>query len=117
MKWDELIAIRFDSLRLKEITGELTLPEQVELDELTQTLETEEAQNLAPFFEQKQREHKVLREKLEEVQRENEGLAKLISQQEQLAADARHWLAEFDRRNAQIRQAYNRLTGETFPTV
>jgi hypothetical protein len=117
MKWDELITIRFDSLRLKEITGELTLPEQVELDQLTQTLEAEEAQNLAPFFEQKQKEHKILREKLEGAQQENQGLAKLISQQEQLAADARRWLAEFDRRNAQIRQAYNRLTGETFPTV
>jgi GTPase SAR1 family protein len=86
MEWDEWMATRFDTLRLKEINGDLTPQEQAELNQLIQNLEAEEAQMLAAFFEHKQKEQKVLREKLEGMQQENEELAKLISQQEQLAA-------------------------------
>jgi len=54
----------------------------------------------------------ALRERLEALQADNEALARLLNQQEQLVADARQWLARFEERHRQIQQAYTQLTGE-----
>jgi predicted nuclease with TOPRIM domain len=117
MKWTAEQQTLFDELRARKLAGTLTTEEQARLDELTQMLEAEETRYLAPAVAQMRAEQTVLREQLETLQTDNEALARLLNQQEQLVADARHWLAQFEQRHSQIQQAYTRLTGEVLTVV
>jgi len=48
---------------------------------------------------------------------ENEELARLLAQQQSLAADARRFLVEFDQRRAAILGALARVSGGSLPTA
>jgi hypothetical protein len=115
MEWNEQLTDRFDELRLKQIAGALSAAEQEELFQLIQTIESGEASLLTAYFGHVAAENVRLQTKLQAVQDENEALGQLVIQQEQLVADARRWLAEFDRRNTQIQQSYSHLTGSSSP--
>jgi septal ring factor EnvC (AmiA/AmiB activator) len=117
MNWTTEQQALFDELRARELAGTLTTEEQARLAELTAILEAEEARYLAPVTARMRAEQAALREQLETLQTENEALARLLNQQEQLVADARHWLAQFEQRHSQIQQAYTRLTGEVLTVV
>lgn len=112
MDWNEETQVCFDKLRMKEIAGTLTEHEQAELAELFAMVEADEAIYLAPTIERMSHEQDTLRERLYRLQAENEALAKLLAQQEQLAADARRWLAQFEKRHRSILRTYMHLTGE-----
>lgn len=113
MNWDTEMQARFDYLRAKELAGTLTAPEEAELAKLATALEADETRRLAPSLDQVRAEQTALRERLRTLQAENEELAKLLNQQEQLVADACRWLAQFEQRHHLIRQTYMRLTGES----
>jgi len=117
MNWTAKQQSLFDELRTRELTGTLTTEEQGRLTNLTTILEAEETRYLAPVIAQMRVEQTSLRERLETLQVGNEDLARLLNQQEQLVADARHWLAQFERRHLQIQQAYTHLTGEVLTAV
>ena len=117
MNWTGEQQALFDKLRAHELAGTLTAEEQTKLVELTQALEAEEARYLSPVAARMRAEQVALRERLKALQVENEALARLLNQQEQLVADARHWLTQFEQRHRQIQQTYTRLTGEVLTTV
>lgn len=115
MEWNEQLTDRFDELRLKQLAGELTVAEQEELSQLIQTVQVNETRLLVAYFDRVAAENVGLQTKLQAVQDENEALGQLAIQQEQLVADARRWLAEFDRRNTQIQKSYMHLTSNISP--
>ena len=94
MTWSIEQQALFDKLREKEMAGTLTPADQTQLIELTQALENDEALYLAPTVARLRAEQQALRERLLAAQSENEALAQLLNQQEQLAADTRRWLAQ-----------------------
>ena len=112
MEWSNEKQARFDDLRQRELTGTLSNTEQQELKVLTGILTQIADEALLPANERLQRELTELETRVEQRQDENEELAKLLHQQEQLTAESRQWLQDFDRRHAQIRETYARLTGE-----
>jgi len=112
MNWNAQMQTRLDELRAGELAGTLTDQEQAELAELTKVLEADEARHLAPTIARMREEQMALREQLRALQADNEELAKLLNQLEQLDADARRWLAQFEQRHLLIQQTYARLTGE-----
>ena len=112
MNWNAEMQTRFDQLRARELAGTLLAQEEAELMELVATLEADEARRLAPALAQMRAEQRGLREQLRALQTENEELAKLLGQQEQLVTDARRWLAQFQERHLVILQAYARITGQ-----
>ncbi len=112
MSWTAEQQELFDALRARELSGILTPAEQVQLKELYALLEAEEVLYLSPVIAQMKVDQTVLREKLESMQTENEALGRLLNQQEKLVVDARHWLAQFEKRHRRIQQAYTRLTGK-----
>jgi hypothetical protein len=112
MSWTAEQQELFDALRARELFGGLTPAEQGRLQALYACLEAEEALYLSPTIAQMKTDQTVLRERLESVQTENEALGRLVNQQEQLVADARRWLAQFEKRHRRIQRAYTRLTGE-----
>jgi len=85
-----------DDLRGKELTGTLTGPEQAELASLMAQVEADEARTLGPAVARLRTEVTDLEEKLAVVQDENRELARLLAQQQSLAADGRRFLADFD---------------------
>lgn len=115
MKWSDEKQAQFDELRQRELTGTISDAEQHELEALTNMLTQIADEALLPANERLQRELTELETRLKERQDENEELAKLLHQQEQLTAESRQWLHDFDRRHAQIREKYTRLTGEVLP--
>ncbi len=112
MNWNSETQTRFDQLRASQLAGALSTPEEAELAELAAALEADETRRLAPSLNQVRVEQTTLRERLQATQSENEELARLLNQQEQLVTDARRWLAQFEQRHRLIQQTYTRLTGE-----
>lgn len=112
MSWTDEKQARFDKLRQRETAGTLTAPEQEELQSLMATLTKAADDALIPAIARLQKEQAELEAKLQQRQLENEALAQLLHQQEQLTTESRQWLRDFDRRQAQIREQYTRLTGE-----
>lgn len=112
MDWNEEKQTRFDKLRQRQLTGTLTVDEQTELAEMAAMLEQEEARYLEPAIASLELEQAVTRERLQKLQADNEELAKLLHQQEQLAVEARRWLADFQQRHENIQAIYTQLTGE-----
>lgn len=117
MSWTKDSQARLDRLREKELAGALTGPEQVELGGLMAQVEAEEAQALAPAMERLRAEASELEQELCTVQDKNEELARLLAQQQTLAADARRFLVEFEQRRASILDALARFTGGPLPTT
>lgn len=117
MPWNAEKQTQFDALRARERAGPLTAQEAAALAELVATLEVDEARRYASAVDRMRAEQAALREQLGKVQTENEALAKLLNQQEQLVTDARRWLAQFEQRHRLIQQAYTHLTGEVLPSA
>ncbi len=112
MEWTMEQQKQLDELRARQMSGTLTADEQARLSELTRLLEADEARYLAPVVDQIRVQQTALRERLQSLQTENEALARLLNQQEQLVVDARQWLKQFEQRHQQIQQTYTRLTGQ-----
>jgi hypothetical protein len=110
--WNEKQQVRFDELRQRKVTGALTPSEQSELEAMVARLTQAADEALSPAIARLQIEQAELQERLQRQQHENQELAKLLHQQEQLVAETQRWLADFDRRHTQIREAYTRLTGD-----
>lgn len=117
MNWNDKQQTRFDELRQRELTGVLTRDEQTELVEMAALIEQEEARYLGPAIARMELEQTAMRERLQKLQADNEELAKLLHQQEQLAVEARRWLADFRQRHEHIQAIYTQLTGEILTTV
>ena len=112
MSWTSQDQARLDHLRDKELAGALAEPEAGELAALLATIEAEEAQVLAPAMARLRAEVEQTGHQLSAVQQENEELARLLSQQQSLAEDARRFLAELDQRQGSILDALARIAGD-----
>ena len=117
MSWSKESQARLDRLRSNELAGTLTEPEQVELASLMAQVEAEEAQALAPTMSRLRVEVGELSHEIDGLQNENEELARLLAQQQALAADARRFLVEFEQRRASIFDALARFAGSPLPTT
>ena len=115
--WNEEKQQRLDALSARQLAGTLNAAERRELACLIAEVETEEAVQLAPAIADLQREQDILRRKVHQSQANNEQLAALVAQQEQILADARRTLKELQRRRQVIRDAYFRVTGELLAPV
>lgn len=103
---------QFNQLRLKKMDGRLSSEEQVELDRMMQARLDEAAVLDAEVIGRLHEKEEAQKAQLQAYQAESEQLAALSHLQTQLIADARRWVAEFDRRHEQIQQTYSALTGE-----
>lgn len=112
MQWTEEMQLRFNELRQKELAGTLSAEEKDELAALFAVIEADEKQYLAGAMTRLREEDALLQAQIEKRQQENTELARIISQQEQLIADARRWLAEFEQRHISIQQSFAQLTGK-----
>ena len=117
MSWTKDSQARLDRLRNKELAGTLTAPERGELEALMAQIEAEEAQALAPAMGRLRAEVGELEQELSALQSTNEELARLLAQQQALAADGRRFLAEFEQRRASILDALARFAGGPLPTT
>jgi predicted nuclease with TOPRIM domain len=112
MNWSDEEQARFDDLRRRELAGTLNAADRQELEHLTTLLTQVADEALLPAIMRVERELGELKIRLRQRQHENKELAQLLHQQEQLTAESRQWLRDFERRHAQIRETYTRLTGE-----
>lgn len=112
LEWTKAIEERFTNLRRRELSGTLSAAEEIELAKLIAAIEADESTLLVQTVERMSSEQLAMRLRLQALQNDNENLAKVLNQQEQLVADARRWLAEFERRHNLIQQSYTQLTGE-----
>jgi hypothetical protein len=117
MTWTKDNQARLDHLRDKELAGTLMPPEQVELATLMAQVEAEEVQVLAVSMNRLRATVGELKQELDTVQGDNEELARLLAQQQALAADARRFLAEFEQRRASIVDGLSRLAGGPLQTA
>lgn len=90
--WNNEKQAWFDELRQRALIGTFTVDEQTELAEMVALIEQEEARYLSPAITRMTREQTALREHLQQLQADNEELAKLLHQQEQLAMGIRRQL-------------------------
>jgi chromosome segregation ATPase len=116
MSWTNDDQTRLNRLRNKELAGTLTAGEQAELASLMGQVEAEEAQALAPEMNRLRAEIGDVQHELAKLAGGNEELARLMGQQQALVADARSFLAEFDRRRASILDGLARIVGGPLPT-
>ena len=112
MKWSETKQAQFDKLRQRELAVGLSKSEQAELAQLHKWLTESADEALSPAVDRLEQERDLLRKKLKQRQAENEQLAQLLHQQEELLVDSRRWLTEFDKRQQQISHEFTRLTGD-----
>lgn len=117
MSWTKDSQARLDHLRGKELAGTLTESEQVELSALMSQVEAEEVQLLGPGMARLRTEVGELEQELHTLQGKNEELARLLAQQQTLAADGRRFLADFEQRRASILDALARFAGGPLPTT
>jgi predicted RNase H-like nuclease (RuvC/YqgF family) len=117
MSWTKETQARLDHLRGKELAGALTAAEQSELFALMAEVEAEEAQSIAPAMTRLRGDVEALIQEVRGVENRNEELARLLAQQQQLAADARRFLAEFDQRRTSILDALARVAGDPLPAT
>ena len=97
-RWTKQDQAQLDHLRDKELAGTLAEPEAGELAALLARIEAEEARVLAPATARLRAEVEETGHQLSRAQEEKEALARLLSQQQSLADDARRFLAELDQR-------------------
>ena len=112
VEWTKELEERFTKLRQRELSGTLNATEEIELTELISLIERDESAQLTKAIVRMNLEQTTMRLRLQSLRIDNENLAKVLNQQEQLVSDARKWLAEFEKRHNLIQQSYTRLTGE-----
>ena len=112
MKWSDEKQTRLDALRAAELAGALDEAGKAELAALTESLEAEERERLAPALARIQVEQAALRQRVQESETANDQLAGLAAQQEQWLADARRLLRDLQHRHQATREAYQHITGE-----
>lgn len=112
MKWTEEVELRFRELRQKELAGTLHAEEKDELARMFAVIEADEKKYLAGAITRLHEEQASVQAQTESIQQENTELAQIISQQEQLIADARRWIAEFELRHSVIQHAFAQLTNK-----
>ena len=117
MEWNDEKQARLDELRSAELTGSLDEAGSEELSALIRAVEAQERERLAPALAQMRTEQTALRQQVQRSEVANEQLVILAAQQEQLLADARRLLRDLQRRHKAIREAYQRVTGESLPVV
>jgi hypothetical protein len=118
MQWTEEMQLRFNELRQKELAGTLSAEEKNELAELFAVIEADEKQYLAGAMTRLREEDVLMQTQTEKRQQENMELARIISQQERLIADAQHWIAEFERRHLSIQQSFaHRCSSTAVPPI
>jgi hypothetical protein len=117
MSWTKETQARLDDFREKELAGALAAAEQPELVALMALVEAEEAQSLAPATTRLRDDVEELVREVHGVEIRNEELARLLAQQQQLAADARRFLAEFDQRRSSLLDALARVAGGPLPAT
>jgi hypothetical protein len=117
MSWTKETQARLDHLREKELAGALTAAEQPELAALMALVEGEDTQSLAPATTRLRDDVEALIQEVRSVESRNEELARLLAQQQLLAADARRFLAEFDQRRASLLDALARVAGGPLPAT
>jgi len=117
MDWNDEIQERFDTLRERELAGALTNAEKQELLAFMNQLTQEADAALSGSIDQLDKTQIALEQQLQQRQQENEALALLLNQQQQLKTELRQWLVEFDQRQARIRETYTRLTGDVLPST
>jgi hypothetical protein len=116
MSWNPAKQARFKQLRTAELTEGLGAEDRAELAVMLADLEADEARMLAPGLVRVRAEQMGQQQRLNAVQADNEALAGLLLQQEQLAVDARKWLVELENRQQRIHDEYTALTGEALAT-
>jgi hypothetical protein len=112
MAWDEEKQARLDTLRAAELTGTLDEVGKAESSALIESIEVEERKRLARALARTQAEQAALRQQIQAGEAENEQLAALAVQMEQLLADGRRTLRDLQRRHQAIRAEYQRVTGK-----
>lgn len=117
MSWTTADQARLDHLRERELTGTLDDGAQAELAALMARVEAEEASALAPEMAHLRAGVTELDQKLSALREESQELARLLAQQQSLAADARRFLVEFDERRSSISEALARFTGVVVPAT
>ena len=115
MSWTKETQARLDHLREKDLGAALTAAEQPELAALMAEVEAAEAQSLAPAMTQLRDDVGALLQEVRGADSRSEELGWLHAQQQQLAADARRFLADFDQRRASILEALARVAGDPVP--
>ncbi len=113
IRWDEQTRLRFNELRLKQLSSILTDAESAELQQLMNTLLAADEEYLTPAISRLQQDIQQLQSQLQNQQVHNTALAQLLLQQEQLAADAQQSLRTLEQRQLYIHQQYTRLTGDS----
>lgn len=112
MQWNESTQERFNELRVKKFVEGLDEAESAEFRTYQTYLEQETATYLSPLIASLEQENAAMLKKLDETNVENAILLRIIEQQKQLVADARHWLTEFEHRHKAILQTYQSVIGE-----
>lgn len=110
--WTKETQARFDHLRAKESAGPLTATEKAELVALTAKVEAKEAQLLDRAIVRLRGNVDALTQAVRDVESRREALARLFAQQQQLAADVRRFVAEFDHRRSFILDALARVASD-----
>ena len=108
-EWTSEIEERFTELRLREMGGQLTAVEQMELDELYAQLATVAEESTAPWLSRVEQEQADLESLLASEQTRNRELMALFNQQALLIADSKRWLAEFEQRYAAVHTGFTEL--------
>lgn len=109
--WDDATQHRFDQLRLKALTSELSAEEADELALLHQEADSFANDYLAQAVLTLQEEQTQLNEQLQKNEHINEALRVVQTQQETLLQESRQWLVDFQRRHGQLMAQYNQITG------
>lgn len=102
---------RMTELRLRVIRGEATAQEEVEVAAFLQEIEVQEAERLQPTMARMNAEAERLELEIASLESEAGELADIAAQYEQLIADTRAFLGEFESRHKRLHSAYARVTG------
>ena len=112
MVWNNEKQVRLDVLRAAELAGTLDEAGKAELSILIDSVDAEERTRWAPALAQMKNELAALWRQIQKSEVENEQLATLALQMEQLLADGRQTLRDLQHRHQAIRAEYERVTGE-----
>src|ERR1700679_2887404 len=107
--WNKDKAERLDHLRGEEARRSLTDPERAELSTLFAELDAEEARALAPALERLGHESDTLRERKARVEAASVELARIVTQQEKLLAEAHAYAEPLRRRRTALAEEFRRV--------
>ncbi len=84
LEWTKELEERFTNLRRRELSGTLSAAEEIELTKLIAAIEADESALLAQTIARMHSEQLAMHLRLQALQGDNENLAKVLNQQEQL---------------------------------